>query len=68
MLVSSKIAVLSGLLGLSHGVPIARQDAGSFVTTDGGSFQLDGEEFIFAGSNAYYFPFSGVSNHPPADV
>ncbi|KAJ8108136.1 hypothetical protein OPT61_g8383 [Boeremia exigua] len=28
-----------------------------FVTTKGTTFQLDGKDFYFAGSNAYYFPF-----------
>ncbi|KAJ3526898.1 hypothetical protein NM208_g4988 [Fusarium decemcellulare] len=29
-----------------------------FVTTNGEKFSLDGEDFFFAGSNAYYFPFN----------
>lgn len=31
-----------------------------FVTTNGEKFSLDGEDFFFAGSNAYYFPFNVV--------
>lgn len=32
-----------------------------FVTTEGTKFKLDGKDFFFAGSNAYYFPFNNVS-------
>ncbi|OSS49198.1 hypothetical protein B5807_05400 [Epicoccum nigrum] len=35
-----------------------------FVTTKGSTFKLDGKDFYFAGSNAYYFPFNDL----PADV
>ncbi len=31
-----------------------------FVKTEGDKFTLDGEDFYFAGSNAYYFPFNNV--------
>ncbi|OQN95359.1 putative mannan endo-1,4-beta-mannosidase C [Cryoendolithus antarcticus] len=31
-----------------------------FVTTSGTKFKLDGKDFNFAGSNAYYFPFDNA--------
>jgi hypothetical protein len=34
-----------------------------FVYTEGSMFMLDGEPFLFAGSNAYWFPFINVSLH-----
>ena len=31
-----------------------------FVKAEGNKFTLDGEDFHFTGSNAYYFPFNNV--------
>ncbi|TDZ18309.1 putative mannan endo-1,4-beta-mannosidase C [Colletotrichum orbiculare MAFF 240422] len=51
---------LSGLLSIGllatgvAAVPCVRK---GYVTAKGTKFQLDGEDFNFAGSNAYYFPF-----------
>ncbi|KAL2843583.1 glycoside hydrolase superfamily [Aspergillus pseudodeflectus] len=49
--------LLSTLLPLTllAGAATARR---GFVTTKGNKFQLDGKDFYFAGSNAYYFPFN----------
>jgi mannan endo-1,4-beta-mannosidase len=44
-------------LALLAGSAAARR---GFVTTKGNKFQLDGKDFYFAGSNAYYFPFNNV--------
>jgi len=32
-----------------------------FVSREGEAFKLDGKDFYFAGSNAYYFPFNDAS-------
>ncbi|KAL3469338.1 glycoside hydrolase superfamily [Aspergillus californicus] len=42
-------------LALLTGITTARK---GFVTTKGNKFQLNGNDFYFAGSNAYYFPFN----------
>ncbi|KAK1991024.1 cellulase [Colletotrichum falcatum] len=52
---------LSGLLSiglLAGGAASAASDRAGFVTVNGTGFQLDGENFRFAGSNAYYLPFT----------
>jgi mannan endo-1,4-beta-mannosidase len=39
---------------------VSRKAPAGFVTTKGNVFKLDGKDFYFAGSNAYYFPFNDV--------
>lgn len=40
-----------------------RAPPAGFVSANGNKFQLDGKDFYFAGSNAYYFPFTQVCQH-----
>ncbi|KAK0705696.1 beta-mannanase [Lasiosphaeris hirsuta] len=50
---------VAGSAAAPPGRPNVKAPAG-FVTVDGDKFKLDGKDFYFAGSNAYYFPFSGT--------
>ena len=57
----SKVLLPLGLVaGAATAAPSRPHAPKGFVTTSGTEFQLDGESFYFAGSNAYYFPFNNV--------
>ncbi|KEY68261.1 hypothetical protein S7711_04792 [Stachybotrys chartarum IBT 7711] len=60
-------ALAASLLAFA-GQQVAAQVPAGFVTTSGDKFSLDGEEFIFAGSNAYYWPFNIWGDDHYADV
>lgn len=58
---------------LSLGLALAATEVAAarpgFVTTNGEKFSLDGDDFFFAGSNAYFWPFNVVSPpHPQAEL
>lgn len=58
---------IAPLLLLSSGASAAavgKKAPKGFVTREGELFKLDGKDFYFAGSNAYYFPFNDVRAFP----
>lgn len=62
------IASLLLLAGSASAAVADKRAPAGFVTTKGNVFKLDGKDFYFAGSNAYYFPFNDVSTHFPCQL
>ncbi|CRK37536.1 hypothetical protein BN1708_007403 [Verticillium longisporum] len=60
-------SLLSLALALA-GQQVAAQVPAGFATTKGNKFQVDGKDFIFAGSNAYYWPFNVWGTDHYSDV
>ncbi|KAI0475270.1 glycoside hydrolase [Xylariaceae sp. FL0804] len=59
---SSRLLLLGVLVAETGTLSLPKKDIidtpKGFVTAKDGHFELDGEEFFFTGSNAYYFPYN----------
>ncbi len=65
---STTVAVLAALTTAALASPTTGEHYGGrpkgFPYADGPNFKLDGRPFLFAGSNAYWFPFINVRAIP----
>lgn len=62
MHIPASTLLATGLLALTAVAAPGKSKCDSkFVTVEGDKFKFQGKDFHFAGSNAYYFPFNGVS-------
>ncbi|KAF1840086.1 glycoside hydrolase family 5 protein [Cucurbitaria berberidis CBS 394.84] len=63
-----KVAALLLLASGAAAAVTGKKVPAGFVTTKGNVFKLDGKNFYFAGSNAYYFPFNDLASDVEAGL